>query len=154
MLTLYFLCFLNQTRSSSNRGPVYGLTNQNRVLISRGTNGSIRELDFHIPFWWRHKNCELLVTSLACVGKKTVCKRRPFTRAAGLLVTMSKYFILTCLLFPFVSFIILLALCQYYKRGCFSEEVECWGIVRVRWDYIFYAFYFLFFSEWNGCHWR
>ena len=35
---------------------------------------------------------------------------------------MPKYFILTCLLFPFISFIILLALCQYYKKFCFSEE--------------------------------
>ena len=35
---------------------------------------------------------------------------------------MPKYFILTCLLFPFISFIILLAVCQYYKKFCFSEE--------------------------------
>ena len=35
---------------------------------------------------------------------------------------MPKYFILTCLLFRFISFIILLALCQYYKKFCFSEE--------------------------------
>ena len=35
---------------------------------------------------------------------------------------MPKYFILTCLLFPFISFIILLALCQYHKKFCFSEE--------------------------------
>ena len=35
---------------------------------------------------------------------------------------MNKYFILTCLLFPLISFIILMALCQYYHRGLFSEE--------------------------------
>ena len=137
MLTLSFLCFLNQTRRSSNRGRYTDWPIRIEYWYHVVQMDQSESWIFHIPFWWRHKNCELLVTSLACVGKKTVCKRRPFTRAAGLLVTMSKYFILTCLLFPFVSFIILLALCQYYKRGCFSEEVECWGIVRVRWDYIF-----------------
>ena len=30
---------------------------------------------------------------------------------------MNKYFILTCLLFPLISFIILMALCQYYHSG-------------------------------------
>ena len=35
---------------------------------------------------------------------------------------MSKYFILTCLLFRFISFLILLAVCQYYNRGIYSEE--------------------------------
>ena len=78
-------------------------------------------------------------------GKKTVCKRHPFAIFLAVFHTsftmMTKYFLLTCLLFPFVSFIILMAVCQYYKNvfrrsfrlnGCESAvNVEA-GIVRVR----------------------
>ena len=42
------------------------------------------------------------MTSLACVGKKTVCKRRPFTRAAGLLDVKVFYFNLFIISFCFV----------------------------------------------------
>ena len=34
----------------------------------------------------------------------------------------NKYFIICCLLFPFISFMILLAVCQHYHRGIFSDE--------------------------------
>ena len=112
------------------------------MVIGAGIRTDQSELSIDITWYkWTNQRAgfshSILMTSqeLRAIGDEfSLCgeKNRPFTRAAGLLVTMSKYFILTCLLFPFVSFIILLALCQYYKRGCFSEEVECWGIVRVR----------------------
>ena len=58
--------------------------------------------------------------STSLMGQKRFASaHRPFAIYS---TVVPKYFILTCLLFPFISFIILLAVCQYYKKFCFPVE--------------------------------
>ena len=66
-----------------------------------------------------HTSCKLMI------GAKPVCKRAPIIPRLLLTFAMKKYFILTCLLFSLISFIMLMALYQHYRRDLFfSEDLE------------------------------
>ena len=68
------------------------------------------------------------MTSLACVGKKTVCKRRPFTRAAGLLDVKVFYFnlfiISFCFVYNFVGTMPILQTRMFFRGGRMLGDCE------------------------------
>ena len=95
-------------------------------------NGPIRRQDFHIPFWWRHKNRALLVTSF--MGK-AVCKRRPFATMTKYILYAPFYMWMRWYLFRFVIII-------HCKNCYFVLEPMCKCLV---WFEVFFLFIWWFF---------
>ena len=130
MLTLSFLCFLNQTRSSSNRGPVYGLTNQNRVLISRGTNGSIRELDFSHSILMTSQELRAIGDEFSLCGEKNrlqasaiySCGR--FTRNDVKVFYFNLFIISFCFVYNFVGTMPILQTRMFFRGGRMLGDCE------------------------------
>ena len=130
MLTLSFLCFLNQTRSSSNRGPVYGLTNQNRVLISRGTNGSIRELDFSHSILMTSQELRAIGDEFSLCGEKNrlqasaiySCGR--FTRNDVKVFYFNLFITSFCFVYNFVGTMPILQTRMFFRGGRMLGDCE------------------------------